>query len=418
MAPGPELAAVLAAVDRSRVNGHDLVTVVEARARLVAHLQAELLADVAQVAHCPPGGPDAPVSRTPGVQEYAADEVGFALAWTRRAARSHLDLALDVVERLPRLYAAMAAGDLDLAKVRVIADAVAVVDDPTARAVVDQVVPVAPRLTTGALRVRLQRLVVSVDPDAARRRQERGVAGRRVVCEPNHDGTGIIVATGLPPGRAAAAFERVDALAKAAKVAGDGRPLDQLRVDVVLGLLEGTHTDSAAVARRGVVELTVPLTTLIGLSDHPGEVAGFGPVIADVARQIAADQPQAQWRFTVVDPHTGRTLHTGPVRRRPAKTTADQVIARDRTCRAPGCRAPASRAELDHTIDHARGGPTHPGNLGALCRHHHRVKHHGRHRLHQYTPGHFHWTTPLGHHYLKTPDPAQDPPLTVRRSMQ
>jgi len=37
MAPGPELAVVLAGLDRRRLNGHDLVIVMAAQARQVAH---------------------------------------------------------------------------------------------------------------------------------------------------------------------------------------------------------------------------------------------------------------------------------------------------------------------------------------------------------------------------------------------
>jgi hypothetical protein len=39
------------------------------------------------------------------------------------------------------------------------------------------------------------------------------------------------------------------------------------------------------------------------------------------------------------------------------------VRCRDLTCRWPGCDVPAMRCDLDHTIPHAKGGPTHAGNL-------------------------------------------------------
>ena len=42
-------------------------------------------------------------------------------------------------------------------------------------------------------------------------------------------------------------------------------------------------------------------------------------------------------------------------------------------------------------------------NLGPVCRHDHRVKHHGGWRLHQPRPGHFTWTSPLGHTYQVPP---------------
>jgi hypothetical protein len=50
MAPGPELAVVLADLDRSVLNGHEMVIVLQARARLVSHYQAEMYADMMDVA--------------------------------------------------------------------------------------------------------------------------------------------------------------------------------------------------------------------------------------------------------------------------------------------------------------------------------------------------------------------------------
>ena len=50
LAPGPELAAVLARVDRSGVGACDLHDLLQARVRLLAHVQAQLLADVWEAA--------------------------------------------------------------------------------------------------------------------------------------------------------------------------------------------------------------------------------------------------------------------------------------------------------------------------------------------------------------------------------
>ena len=37
---------------------------------------------------------------------------------------------------------------------------------------------------------------------------------------------------------------------------------------------------------------------------------------------------------------------------------------RDRSCIMIGCRAPARSADKDHTLDHAKGGPSTGPNLG------------------------------------------------------
>jgi hypothetical protein len=53
------------------------------------------------------------------------------------------------------------------------------------------------------------------------------------------------------------------------------------------------------------INLTVPLATLLGLADHPGEASGFGPVDAALARDMlnrAAAHPSTSWCLTVTDP--------------------------------------------------------------------------------------------------------------------
>ena len=60
------------------------------------------------------------------------------------------------------------------------------------------------------------------------------------------------------------------------------------------------------------INLTIPLTTLLGLTDHPGEATGFGPIDADLARTMAADaaeNPAASRRITVTDQHGHPTAH-------------------------------------------------------------------------------------------------------------
>jgi hypothetical protein len=237
------------------------------------------------------------------------------------------------------------------------------------------------------------------------------VAERKVVRGLNGDGTGYLSGCNLPPDQAAAADERLDALARATKQAGDDRPMDQIRADIYLALLSGTHTGPAPIHRRGVIELTADLPTLIGLADHAADLAGWGPVIADIARQTAAARTgdhETTWRYTITDPITGRLLHHGTTRppskperdprRLPTPRQRALVIARDRTCRGPGCRTPASRSDIDHHHDHAKSGPTQTWNLDAKCRHCHTLKHTGW-TTHNNQHGDTTWTSPLGHTY-------------------
>src|SRR5690625_1660757 len=49
------------------------------------------------------------------------------------------------------------------------------------------------------------------------------------------------------------------------------------------------------------VNVTVPYSTLIGIDDHPGQLAGYGTITADVARRIAA---AGTWRRILTDPRS------------------------------------------------------------------------------------------------------------------
>jgi HNH endonuclease len=155
-----------------------------------------------------------------------------------------------------------------------------------------------------------------------------------------------------------------------------------------------------------VADLTVDLATLVGLSDTPGELNGYGPVIADIARQITTNQPNSQWRVTITHPDTGEVLWNGTTRRRPNNSLRRSVEARSPNCVFPGCRMPAADCDLDHTIDHAHGGATSDHNLEPLCRHDHKVKHHGGWKLRR-TPHGYTWTSRLGHTYHTGTDPPR-----------
>jgi hypothetical protein len=410
MAPGPQLAAVLANIDRSRLNGYDLVVLLQAQHRQIAYDQAQLLSTMAEIAHCPPGGADSPVTRRPRPDQDASDEVAMALTLTRRTGEYQLHTALEIVHDLPVLHAALLAGDIDLPKAWVFLEGVRGVDDDIARAAVNKLIGHAPGLTTSQLAGRLHRALILAKPDAAQKRYETSVRDRRVVGRQWPDGTAMLAGYDLPPERAAAASERLDAFARAARAAGDTRTLDQLRADFLLDLIDGSYTGPAPQHRRGVLELTVPLTTLMGLSEEPADLAGWGPVVADIARQVTEQQQgqRAQWRFSVTDPDTGRVSYHGGTRRRPTKAQAEWVAARDRRCRAPGCRTPASRCQQDHTIDYALGGPTTNDNLGAHCTHHHGLKTKGKVHVQQPVAGYFLWTTALGHTHLVKPPPPYD----------
>ncbi len=246
MPPGPKLSAVLAGVDRSRLADADLVVLAQARARQLAFEQAGQMADLVAIADAagpdpfPPGGP-IPGNYNP--DQWAESEIAAALTWSGVNAGTQLALARQIVRRLPALHAAMLAGQIDAHKARVISDQLLCLSDEQARAVVEKILPEAAGKTTGQLRHKLARLVITIDPAAARKRYREAVKHRQVWCGREEEGTLSLGGRRLPADRAAAAFDHLDTLATALLEAGDTRGLEELRADVMLDLLQGLITD-------------------------------------------------------------------------------------------------------------------------------------------------------------------------------
>jgi len=395
--PGLILAAYLFRIDRSRLNGHDLVRVMKTDARLAAHFQARMFEGMAELAYCPPGGPQAEVVRDSVEVEFASTEIGAALRLTRNAADSQLGFALQLRERLPQVWEMLHCGDIDVPRAYIIVDGTDHLSVETARQVADAILGGAPRLTTGQLRARIRRLSVQTDPEEAQTRYEEALLERRVVSQADVEGTASLFGLKLEPHRVTAVTRRINQIARSLQHGDDPRTLDQIRADVFLDLLAGVDLNTAG--RPATVDITVDLETLSGLTENPGELAGFGPVIADIARQVTAQQDKAEWRYTVTDPDN-RVVHTGTTTRRPTTALKRLVQAQHRTCVFPGCRMPSGDCDLDHTVAVKDGGPTTDNNLAPLCRHHHRAKHQVPWKPRRLPNGDHQFTSPLGHTYI------------------
>jgi hypothetical protein len=241
-------------------------------------------------------------------------------------------------------------------------------------------------------------------PDDAHQRYQRAVGERRIVTQPDVAGTCHLFALDLPPDRVAAVTRRLNSIARNLKTSHETRTMDQLRADALLDLLEGDPTVTSR-GPHGVVDIRVDLATLTRLCDTPGDLAGYGPVIADIARRVTQHQQTAQWRYTVTDPATGSTIVTDITRRRPTATQRRHIETRATTCVFPGCRMPATTCDIDHHTPWSQGGPTHTTKLDPLCRHDHTLRHLPGWTYHPLPNGDHQWITQLGHTYTTSGQP-------------
>ena len=128
--------------------------------------------------------------------------------------------------------------------------------------------------------------------------------------------------------------------------------MDQLRADALVnGVLNGIAGElPTEQGRQPGINVTISLDTLVGATEQPGWLDGYGPISAGYARQLGHD-PTGTWRRLVTDPLTGQLLDYGTTRYRPPRQLADHVIERDGECAFPFCNHSARRAD---------SGPHHP----------------------------------------------------------
>jgi uncharacterized protein DUF222 len=246
LAPGQQLAAVLAALPWSEVPNARLVEVLQAHSRQLAHAQAGLLAGLAEIARATPvaGLGDGAVARAAEDFEWASHEIAAGLTWTPTAADRELGFALVLVRGLPLVFAALEQGLIDRGRAKVFCDhldlARGELTPAQIRRLCERFVPLAPRLTARQLSRRLLAAIQAIDPEYHRRRYRRGLRERGVVLHLDRDGTATLSGEGLPPDEAAAAAARLGRLAEAAKRAGHPGRLAQICADLYLGMLHGS----------------------------------------------------------------------------------------------------------------------------------------------------------------------------------
>lgn len=274
---------------------------------------------------------------------------------------------------------------------------------------------------------RLARAVVAVEGAevTARRRRHERLEDRDASATVDDDGLGTLVATG-PAASVASAAMRVDAIARKARSAGDGRSLAQIRSDLALALLiygsipsasaepsEGVRPDEgvgplvlAALDRHAApisLEVVVPLSALVDSSStEVAQVAGVGAISAEHARELAMT-PGATIHRLVTDPLDGRCIERSAATYLPDAQMLAQIRAVDRSCRGPGCAREARHCQPDHEVQFAEGGATSESNLSLKHSFHHNNKTLGVWTSELHPDRRVTWTTLFQQRYVTRP---------------
>lgn len=341
-------------------------------------------------------------------------EVACALRVPEGAVVHLVDDAETLMSDLPATVTALRDGSISYRHAKVVIEQLRGLDGETRARSEDRLIPQAKVLNVTQFKNRARRERDRVSPIPIAERHACAAGERRVYLEHADDGVSWLHAL-LPTVVATAAFTKVSAIAATVQHPDDDRTLPQLRADVFGDLLLdddapdalqpavradadaggsrdaddrsapdprcGGPEEAAGGPRPGrrvlrgirpTVAVTVPVLTLLG-DDTPGELAGYGPIDAETARELAAGA--TSFLRILTHPHTGAVLGVDRDRYAVPADLKSWLRMRDERCRFPGCAREAARCDLDHATDWAKGGTTDQANLIHLCRRHHRLRH-------------------------------------------
>ncbi len=348
-------------------------------------------------------------------REWGARAMLAELACALRVPESTLSRRLARTAALaafPRFREANAAGAVSSWHCDVMLDIFGHVSDEAALAAADAaLIGKALTCTASELRVPARRWRARHVPKTLDERA-RNLADRHVGVTAADDDLCWLTAL-LPAAQAMAIYHRLSDLAAAVQGPDEDRTLDQLRADAMCDLLLDVPDDSpeddaggppGAASPRGIVPtvvLTVPALALLGHSDEPADLEGFGPIDIETARELAALAPS--FIRVLTHPETGAVLSVGRDRYRVPADLKAALAIRDETCRFPGCRRRAVRCDVDHSRAWEHGGGTALDNLEHLCRKHHRLKHEAGWTITHDGGGSLTWISPVGLRYRDEP---------------
>ncbi|WP_413452881.1 DUF222 domain-containing protein [Georgenia phoenicis] len=290
--PGPRLGVLLAAIDPAEVDDYSLVELAAAHKRMEAYAAAQAAKAAAVLAERPALNPDWPGTlrgRTRG-ECLAGHELALRLKISKISATRMAASGRAFGSMLEATGEALEQGLIDYPRAQLIFTTLDGLPPEVALAAEWQVIETAPGRTLRQLKDDLEKAVISVDPEDADARH-RIARQKRTVYHPRPlpDGMASLTAV-LPAPNAIAVDITLDSAARAAKNAGDGRTMDQLRADALSLMAHGAlmngyigvppvgpdPTGPASSADEPAGAEAAPVGTLIEGTDLPSDDAASG----------------------------------------------------------------------------------------------------------------------------------------------
>jgi len=352
------------------------------------------------------------------------EEVALAIRLSPSTAQRRIDTARTLAWFAPTTRVALDGGQVSVLHAAAVAETITAllnaagldafpkagsVPDPAAVDLAGKleavVFPKATRQCLADLRRSLARAAARLQPVQHAVACERAARERKVARYDLPDGMIQLVAD-LPAADAMIVWAALDTAARAdprPAVGPCGVGVDAKRADALTAWARHVLADPNTPRRHGrvvSVGVTIDLPTLLGLQNNPGELVGYGPIPAPVARALAAD---ATWHRLVTDPVTGHLLDYGRTTYTPPQPLRDYLIARDQHCVHHHCHRAAQFCQIDHIKPWNQGGTTAAHNNALPCTRHHHLKTRCGWTYVLNPDGTTTWTTPTGHTYTNDP---------------
>ena len=349
----------------------DLIRALEELACAAAAAQAVVSADFDASQRADQASRGVPAA---GRGRGVAAQIALARRESPHRAQQHLGLAKILRAELPETMKAFRAGRITEWKATLVARETACLRRED-RAAVDAELAGNPEqietMGDGEVVAEARRLAYRLDPSSFVERRRRAEAERRVTLRPAPDVMSQLSAL-LPVKAGVAVYAVLTREAARLRAAGDPRSRGQLMADVLLDRIvsPGADTTTKSGPAGALINLTVSDDVLFGGSDEAGHVDGYGPVPADLARELAFgdgldDQHRRWFRRLYTDPGTGSLVAMDSTARLMPPALAGVLRLRDRTCRTPWCDAPIRHS--DHVRPVLDGGETSERNGQGLC---------------------------------------------------
>jgi len=239
-------------------------------------------------------------------------ELAAALRIPERTIEGMLDEAQALTASLPATVSALTDGDISYRHAAAMLDQARSLPIEAWSDFEEALLPDARELTVSKFTRKARRRRERLHPVSIGERHAAAVTERRVWVQLLEDGMADLTAR-LSVEAALAAYDRLTQIAESQKAPDDDRHIGQMRADALTDLLlsgdtcaasaegEALLSDTAQVSHENVghgirpeVAVTVPVMTLLGLTEEPGELSGYGPIDPDTARRLAAGRPASR----------------------------------------------------------------------------------------------------------------------------